>query len=497
MRLFNEIGELVTPAAGAIHQDSLAGKVQSGHDHLNRPSLTAALTTVGLVEFLAIATTAFLMAVSYHLFAHPEHLSLGRYASAAAFIGAAETLIAAFLGQFSDVPKRRHNRFIWSGAASIGLAFLLLMSGLFIFKLSDQYSRVTLVLQLLACWGMIFAIRSLTYAKFHSAIATGMIRGRRIVLVGGRNHRDDYIRRLKDAGECVEIICSDFPARTSTSSSCDGAKTATSQLVEQCRLLHADEVVLLCDQTWFESLSDIALAFRDMPAAIYAAPVEQSGLWSRARIAELGGSNVLEISRQPLSRFDRAIKRVFDIVAATAGLVLLSPLMLMASIAIVLDSKGPIFFQQIRHGYNNRPIRVLKFRTMYAGNETEFRQAQKSDARITRIGRVFRVTGIDELPQLLNILRGDMSVVGPRPHAIPHNQMFIPQIESFSRRHTVKPGLTGWAQVNGYRGETDTLEKMQHRIDYDLYYIDNWSLLFDLQIIALTLFSGKTYTNAG
>ncbi|WP_458760147.1 exopolysaccharide biosynthesis polyprenyl glycosylphosphotransferase [Afipia sp. TerB] len=497
MRLFNDIGELLTPAAGAINQDSLGGNAPPLHDHFNRPGLTVALTTIGLIEFLAVSATALLVAAAYHFFAHPEHLRLGRYAGAAAFIGATEILISAALGQFVHVQNQRRNRFIWSGSASIGLTFLLLMSGLFVFKLSDHYSRATLFLQLFACLGTTFAIRSASYAKFHSAVASGMIRGRRILLVGSLSHRDEYIQRLKTTGDCVQIICRDFPALTTANPSCAETKAETALLVEQCRALQADDIVLLCDQTRLQALGHVAAVFRDMPAAVYAVPADHVGMWSHVRIVELGGTGALEISRPPLTDFDSSIKRLFDVVAATAGLILLSPLMVMASIAIVLDSKGPIFFEQIRHGYNNRPIRVLKFRTMYAGGEAEFRQAQRGDARITRVGRIFRITGIDELPQLLNILRGDMSVVGPRPHAIPHNQMFIPQIQSFSRRHTVKPGLTGWAQVNGYRGETDTLEKMQRRIDYDLYYIDNWSLLFDLQIIALTLFSGKTYTNAG
>jgi Undecaprenyl-phosphate glucose phosphotransferase len=493
MRLLNDIGEILTPT-GAIDQ---AGNAPPRHDHFNPPGLAAALTTIGLIEFLAVSTTAFMVAVGYYLFTHPEHLRLARCAGAAAFIGATEILIAAALGQFAHVQKQRRNRFIWSGSASIGLTFLLLMSGLFVFKLSDQYSRATLFLQLFACWGTAFAVRSVSYARFHSAVASGMIRGRRILLVGSLDHRDDYIRRLKISGDCVQIICRDFPALTAANRSGAEAETETSLLVEQSRALQADDIVLLCDQTHLQALGHVASVFRDMPAVVYAVPVDQASLWSHVRIAELGGSGALEISRPPLTDLDRTLKRVFDIVAATAGLILLSPLMVMAAIAIVLDSKGPIFFEQVRHGYNNQPIRVLKFRTMYVGSESEFRQARKGDARITRVGRLFRITGIDELPQLLNILRGDMSVVGPRPHAIPHNQMFSPRIQSFSRRHTVKPGLTGWAQVNGYRGETDTLEKMKSRIDYDLYYIDNWSLLFDLQIIALTLFSGKTYTNAG
>jgi len=173
------------------------------------------------------------------------------------------------------------------------------------------------------------------------------------------------------------------------------------------------------------------------------------------------------------------------------------PLLAVIAVLIKLDSRGPVLFQQNRHGYNNKQISVFKFRTMHIVEDgADFTQAIRNDPRVTRMGRLLRSTSIDELPQLFNVLSGEMSVVGPRPHPVALNTTFEAQIAPFSRRHNVKPGITGWAQVNGYRGETDTLEKMQRRVDYDLYYIDNWSFLFDLKIILMTLFSRKVYENA-
>jgi exopolysaccharide biosynthesis polyprenyl glycosylphosphotransferase len=195
--------------------------------------------------------------------------------------------------------------------------------------------------------------------------------------------------------------------------------------------------------------------------------------------------------------FDRVIKRGFDILTAVAGLIVLSPLFLIVSIAIKLDSRGPLLFRQTRHGFNNERIQVLKFRSMTTLEDGEaFTQAVKNDRRVTRVGRVLRRSNIDELPQLINVLVGNMSIVGPRPHAVAHNDLFRDKIAPFSRRHNVKPGITGWAQVNGFRGGTDTLEKMQRRVDHDLYYIDNWSFLLDMKIIVMTLFSRNAYTNA-
>lgn len=175
---------------------------------------------------------------------------------------------------------------------------------------------------------------------------------------------------------------------------------------------------------------------------------------------------------------------------------MLSPLLLTVAIAIKLDSRGPVLFRQRRHGYNNETIEVFKFRSMMQSDDCgNFVQAARNDSRVTRIGAYLRRTNIDELPQLINVLRGEMSIVGPRPHATAHNSMFEDKIFVFSRRHVVKPGITGWAQVNGYRGPTDTLEKMKRCVEYDLYYIDNWSFWLDVRIVIMTLFR-MAYANA-
>jgi exopolysaccharide biosynthesis polyprenyl glycosylphosphotransferase len=199
----------------------------------------------------------------------------------------------------------------------------------------------------------------------------------------------------------------------------------------------------------------------------------------------------------PLSAFDRFAKRAFDICIAGLALLVFSPLLLAVSFAVRLDSRGPVFFRQTRHGYNNEVIKVLKFRSMTTIEDgCHFKQAVKNDPRVTRVGRILRRTNIDELPQLVNVLLGEMSIVGPRPHPIALNEAFAEQISPLSRRHKVKPGITGWAQVHGHRGETDTIEKMGRRIECDLYYIDNWSFLLDIKIIVMTLFSRRAYINA-
>ncbi len=182
---------------------------------------------------------------------------------------------------------------------------------------------------------------------------------------------------------------------------------------------------------------------------------------------------------------------------ASAALLLLTPLLLLAALAIKFDSTGPVFFLQRRYGFNQRTFQIIKFRTMRTLEDgSVVPQARKADPRVTRIGAWLRRWNIDELPQLFNVIKGDMSLIGPRPHALSHNREYERRIAFYARRHNVKPGITGWAQIHGFRGETDTDEKMQKRVEHDLYYIDNWSLALDLQIMLRTVVSPRSYRNA-
>jgi undecaprenyl-phosphate galactose phosphotransferase/putative colanic acid biosynthesis UDP-glucose lipid carrier transferase len=205
---------------------------------------------------------------------------------------------------------------------------------------------------------------------------------------------------------------------------------------------------------------------------------------------------LLELRRVPLSKVELAAKRALDLVSAAAGLVILLPLLTIVSLAIKLDSPGPVIFRQSRRGFNGREFMIWKFRTTVVENGRVICQARRNDKRVTRVGRLLRATSIDELPRLFNVLRGEMSLVGPRPHAIAHDDEYAKSIGKYAFRHHVKPGITGWAQVNGFRGETPELDLMKERIDLDLWYIDNWSFWLDLWIIARTCFEVTRGRNA-
>jgi len=210
------------------------------------------------------------------------------------------------------------------------------------------------------------------------------------------------------------------------------------------------------------------------------------------RISNIGGLYALDISRSPMEGPARIVKRLEDLILGSLISVLILPVCLVIAIAIKLTSKGPVIFKQYRMGINGRRFKVYKFRSMEVHEESsgQVTQASFGDPRITRLGAFLRRSSLDELPQFYNVLQGRMSIVGPRPHALAHNEYYKDLVESYMQRHKVKPGITGWAQVNGLRGETDTVEKMERRVQHDLWYIDNWSLALDLKIIALTVWKG-------
>ncbi|HQS03620.1 MAG TPA: undecaprenyl-phosphate glucose phosphotransferase [Halothiobacillus sp.] len=215
-------------------------------------------------------------------------------------------------------------------------------------------------------------------------------------------------------------------------------------------------------------------------------------------ISQVMNVPMIDLTASPMTGANRIVKGVEDRVLALLIILLVSPLLMVIALGVKFSSKGAVLYKQKRHGWDGQPFNIYKFRSMrhQADDEGEVPQAVKGDSRVTRFGAFLRRTSLDELPQFINVLQGRMSIVGPRPHAVEHNEFYKSQIDGYMLRHKVKPGITGWAQINGWRGETDTLEKMQKRVEYDLYYIEHWSLMFDLKIILLTIFRGFVHKNA-
>ncbi|WJJ94318.1 undecaprenyl-phosphate glucose phosphotransferase [Neopusillimonas aromaticivorans] len=226
----------------------------------------------------------------------------------------------------------------------------------------------------------------------------------------------------------------------------------------------------------------------DSTSSIYFMPEPRLSEGFSVQGAEIAGVSLLALHETPMVGASRYIKRFTDLVLSALALVLLSPIMLVVAAAVKLDSPGPVLYRQKRYGEGARPITIYKFRSMRvdASQDGVLRQASRDDDRVTRVGRFLRRSSIDELPQLFNVLGGSMSLVGPRPHAASHNEFYRHKIRGYMLRHTVKPGITGWAQVNGLRGETDTLEKMEQRVQYDRFYITHWSFWLDIKILFKT-----------
>ncbi|MBX2865240.1 MAG: undecaprenyl-phosphate glucose phosphotransferase [Leptolyngbyaceae cyanobacterium MAG.088] len=262
-----------------------------------------------------------------------------------------------------------------------------------------------------------------------------------------------------------------------------------SQVAEYVRKKRIDVVYITCSTEQKDQVTTLLQDLLDTTACVYFVPDVLTFHLMHGRPYEINGIPLVAIWEVPFTDVQYLLKRSIDVIVATLAVVLLFPVMVCIAIAVKLSSSGPIFFRQRRYGLHGQEIMVYKFRSMRVQEDgAVVTQAKRGDSRVTTVGAFLRKTSLDELPQFINVLQGRMSIVGPRPHAVAHNEMYRKLIDGYMLRHKVKPGITGWAQVNGCRGETETLEKMQKRIDYDLDYLKNWSLQLDCQIIMQTCF---------
>ncbi|WP_407118047.1 exopolysaccharide biosynthesis polyprenyl glycosylphosphotransferase [Bradyrhizobium sp. LMG 9283] len=261
----------------------------------------------------------------------------------------------------------------------------------------------------------------------------------------------------------------------------------TARVIDHIRTCQLDQVVVEADPERWPELRAFVADLRVLPFPIIFVPVGTTSELLRHPKRSLGSAVCVELQRGPLTPLECAIKRMIDVIGAGLALAMLAPLLALTAVAIKLDSRGPVFFRQQRCGFNGRIFLIRKFRTMHVLEDGPvILQANRADRRVTRVGRWLRRTSFDELPQLLNVLDGSMSLVGPRPHAVAHDNEFDKLVRNYALRHRVRPGLTGWAQVHGCRGPTPTAVAVETRVQYDLWYIDNWSLGLDIAILLRT-----------
>ena len=355
---------------------------------------------------------------------------------------------------------------------------------------------------LLYTFASLFLFR-LGIATLAQALRLGVSRPTRILIVGEGELAQSVASRLRRAvdanWEVVDIVAPFATGRQVA----NGLPTVDASLhAMEARLYNPgsdiDEIWIAMDNTAPDRQDAVIDVLRTSSVTVrYVPDLSMLALLNHAP-SEVAGMTVVDLNASPLTGYNTLIKAAVDKLIAMVALLALSPLLVVIAALIKHDSPGPVFFRQQRHGWDGRVINVLKFRTMRdtPAPGDDARQASHNDPRVTSIGRLLRSTSLDELPQFINVLRGDMSVVGPRPHPLALNQSFAGRIDAYMQRHRVKPGITGWAQVHGLRGETQTLEKMQRRIEFDLYYIQHWSLWLDIRIILLTLATGWSGKNA-
>ncbi len=373
---------------------------------------------------------------------------------------------------------------------AIGLSFLVLIALAYLLKISADYSRGWL-LTWLALVSITLLLSRPASASLLRWLASSGYTARRIAVVASGAAGLRLAERLGQAAGVHIVGVFDEFGRDGQ----DKSRANIADLISIGQRNQIDEVVVaLCNAPQPETarlIDELSV----LPVDVWLCPAEfDKPILGTAR---LGSLSLLQVKPKPIRDWGYVMKLTLDYVLGVISLIVFAPLMLTVALAIKLDSPGPVLFKQRRHGYNHRLIHVYKFRTMrLAEDGAVVVQARKDDERVTRIGRLLRRTSIDELPQLFNVLKGEMSLVGPRPHAVAHNQLYCERLERYANRHCVKPGMTGWAQIHGFRGPTEDPEKMRKRVQMDLYYIENWSISLDLKIIALTPFVGFVHRNA-
>ncbi|WP_245452254.1 undecaprenyl-phosphate glucose phosphotransferase [Bradyrhizobium forestalis] len=455
-----------------------------------RPAVVERLMAV--VDAALIVVSGIACAVGYHLVTAGTLGKADVYAAASVLVAINFILLTLVqqgyrLKAVTNLPRTfRMTLTTWT------FLFGALLAIAFTMKVSDEFSRGTTIsfylvgLTVLLAWKMI-AARWTAHALRTGAFANGRaIMIAEFGLATSSNAVEDLGQHGYRLMRVMEIPAKELASPLLLSS----LAPRFEELINYARENRIEHVFLLINWSRQHAIDSILDVLKILPVPVHLVPDANTARFLRYPLSGTGNTFTAELRRAPLSWKERALKRALDLIGASLALLVFAPVMLVTALLIKLTSKGPVFFRQTRHGFGGRAFRIFKFRTMRVLEDgPTIVQAQKDDPRVTPIGKWLRKTSIDELPQLLNVLKGDMSLVGPRPHAAAHNTEYEQIIGNYAFRHHVKPGITGWAQVNGYRGETRTLELMQKRVEHDLWYINNWSLWLDVRIILRTAVS--------
>jgi putative colanic acid biosynthesis UDP-glucose lipid carrier transferase len=416
------------------------------------------------------------------------------YTSAGLVAAIVFMLCAESLGLYRSWRASTSARMLLITSGVWGLAALLILLLGFFAKVSTDLSRVVIGSWILGSWISLMAWRLIFKKVLRSMRAKGY--NSRTAAIVGLNanalRMRDQINAAPDLGIRFSGFYDDRASQRLHEEHPDEILLGSiSELIDQAKAGGIDLIFIALPLKAQKRISQILERCGDTTASVHLIPDFFTYNLLHARMGSVGTVQTLSIYETPILGFNDFLKRSFDVVVASVILSLITIPMLFIAAAVKFTSPGPVIFKQARYGLDGKRIFVWKFRSMSSlDNGAKVVQATKGDARITKVGAFIRRTSLDELPQFINVLQGRMSVVGPRPHAVAHNEEYRQLIPYYMLRHKVKPGITGWAQINGFRGETDTLDKMEGRVDYDLDYIRNWSLLMDIKIVFLTVFKG-------
>ena len=469
--------------------DSQEGKRRNAPSHPMPPVYFEA--GLRLFDFVIVVSLGF---VIYMVYVYDgTGLLSSRYISALLIAGVLASVILHWFGAYREdylLSGRAPLRRVLGGWA---VCFSLLLTIAFALKITDFYSRVWAVSWFVSTIFAFAAGRLILGTWILKCLQNGRLAERSAILGAGREGQQ-LLSHLLQKGDARARVCAFYDDRKSrVPESYKGVALSgtTADLIKAIRRGEIDQVFVAIPWSAQERITALVEELALTPAKILLAPESLCYAFPQRNFSHVADIPMFKLFDRPLSGWSFLAKAFEDKLLAGIGLLAVAPVMLLIALAIQIDSPGPGFFRQARHGFNNRLFYCWKFRTMYV-NQTDHScaiQTTRRDPRVTFVGRFLRKSSLDELPQLFNVLSGDMSIIGPRPHALDTKaagRLFNDVVDSYAARHRVKPGITGWAQVNGWRGETDTEEKLRKRIEHDLYYIDNWSVWMDLKILFLT-----------
>jgi Undecaprenyl-phosphate glucose phosphotransferase len=485
--------------ATSVESLNLASRASSRRKAPIARSVVSGLTA--LADALLVIVPGF---VIFALHVAPEHpQELAKYAVVLLIytLLLAQSLQVAGLYELQRImrPQAALPRLLLISLA-IFLGLLLCAFGL---KISDNFSRIWALSWIGSTVVLLTAFRfGLAHLLRHSALSGAVTRN--LIVYGADRHGEQLVQYLRKLDEPWNRLVGVFDDRKDrVPSECSGYRVLgdIDSLVKFAQACPSDEVLLALPSASHQRILEIVDRLSPLPANVRLAPNLFDADVLGFPVSREFGVPMLDVLKKPVSGWGVAGKWLLDFGIGSLLLLCALPLLLLIALAIKLDSRGPVFFRQPRYGFNNQIIEVLKFRTMYT-DQSDFDAAQlttRNDPRVTRVGGFLRRFSLDELPQLINVVKGEMSIVGPRPHALQAKaggKLYADVIDAYAVRSKVKPGLTGWAQVNGWRGNTETEDDLKGRVEHDLYYIENWSVGFDLWILVRTVFAVLKATNS-